>query len=300
MAAKIRSQVFWLSYRHGADESVEDILVLARKVVNGDVNGNPGIFGNAVIRSGQPMVDMVVCSPKSQRIGVVTGKTKWQRSGARGEVCDARWPAEGETPRAFLRKWADAITQQRQGQFGSRRALFEALDSFHARDKARKRRSRARQRRQRRPPSPVDQPSSPQVVVDTPVPQPALADVAQLTQEEVGDCPWTFDDFTGVDFGSATKGLWSVLLHSVREANGSTSQEDPFLCGEGISTSAIDLALASHGIFPAEGCDVNPECGYDFTWHLNTEVVNADVDWSVDLEWNPDWNDLLDTTDLVV
>lgn len=293
MAAKLKSQVFWISYQPGTDETAEDVLRIARKVMN----GLPGVCGDVKVRDGQPMVDMVVCTPTPQRVSVISQKSKWDLKGAKGRVCDARWPAERESPRAFLRKWADAVTRQPRAPFGSREEVFRALDIHYERERRRKRDLRLRQRRQRRPPSPVDRPSPPQAVVDIPDPQPTSAEVAELTRDEVGGTSWTFDGFTGVDFGSAAEG-WSLRPpHQDRNANRSASQ-DPFLCREGISASAIDLALAGWGLLITGECDIinNVECDVDFGRDCNAEVLGMDVN----LDWNPEWNSLLDEIDLVV
>jgi hypothetical protein len=269
---------------------MKDVLRIVRKVVN----GSPGVFGTNTVRGGQSVVDMLLCTPVPQRVSAVCGESKWKRKGARGEICDARWPAEKESPRAFLRKWADAIARQQHTRFGSRSEVFRALDSHYERDRARKRQWRVGRRR---PSSDVHHPSPHQCVVDTSDLQPTHAGVAQLTEDEVGGFPWTPHDFADVDLRSVIEGLLLDPSHSEGSANGS---EDTFLCAGGISTSEIDVTLASCGVIPSDGCDLNLECGFDFDWNwdCNTEMVNVDV--NVNLDWNPEWNDLLDVTDLVV
>ncbi|KAM4060312.1 hypothetical protein HRG_014229 [Hirsutella rhossiliensis] len=80
MAALARSQVFWVSYQPAAEESFDDVLELVDNVTR---------------------VDVVICTPRRQRVGSVCNAAKWKRKGARGDIHDAKWPETGQTPHSF-------------------------------------------------------------------------------------------------------------------------------------------------------------------------------------------------------
>lgn len=297
MAAKLRSQVFWLSYRLDPSESVSTIARIARSVIL----GSPGICGDVVVRDGQTMVDMVVCTPVPQRISAVCTEPKWRLKGARGAICDARWPAEGESPRDFLRKWADAVCGYKNEPFGSRRELDRAMDAYYDKERKRIKRIRVKAKRKRRRPLPSARPSPRATPAATPAARTEPAGVTDMSQDEVGGIP-PLDphEFTGVDFGSATEGLLPPPRSHPRvrrRANG-TAAQDPFLCGSGISTFAIDQALMGWGVFPTDECSWNVSCDFmlDGNWGWNGNVNAVSVETTVALE---DLKDPLDVFDLI-
>ena len=121
MAALAQSNVFWLSYAPASQETATEFVHTLSRVLP----GKAAFFGAEDDCNGQSRFEVVICTPTRQRVSTIVGELKWKRRGARGRVCNAKWPAPGETARSFLHRWADA-TSKRGGRFGSQRQVFPA------------------------------------------------------------------------------------------------------------------------------------------------------------------------------
>lgn len=143
MADSGRRQAFWISYRPVPDETVADFEVFLGKVFN----HNAGCFGDADERDGHVVYDVIVCLSARVRVTTAWSEQKWAKAGARGRVCDVRWPELGSSVRHFVDQWVRSVRASicRQ-RFGSESAIWERLSIIHQADVARSTRPRKRPR----------------------------------------------------------------------------------------------------------------------------------------------------------
>lgn len=162
---------FWLSYQPVDDESLEETLEVVDKVLKGDVRSSSerdyGFFGGQMVRDGQRVVDLVICTPIRRRVTAIYGKQRWQRCGARGSVSDLKYPFAGEKPHDFLQRWSRKVKLEQRYQLlrgASEDKLFQVLEDHQRRESGRMlqrktsrpwRESSARRRKAlRKPPTP--------------------------------------------------------------------------------------------------------------------------------------------------
>lgn len=291
--ASSHALAFWLSYSPAEQESFEDVLDLLHNVVR----GKPGFFAGETVRDGQTVVDMVVCTPTRQRVDGVCGDSKWKRKGAKGRVCDARWPAPRQPVDVFLRKWAGAMTAAWNKTAGSREDLFRVANRFRKKDAGRKRDVRSRRKRLCSEATAGVSTSSVEeaqgLSLETPV-QVDGVDPTLVCQP---------GDFAGIDFGPPAP-CWCPFLQSPvalpflrwetawRLTMLFTGPDPP---PDVAFVDILNVVLEQHGIPLSEtsvrdfGCDPDPG------WSCTAEALSLDVSFD-----GRDWKDPLDVFDLVL
>ncbi|KJZ68537.1 hypothetical protein HIM_12076 [Hirsutella minnesotensis 3608] len=264
--AEIKSHAFWLSYAPAHHESLEDVIELVDRVVI----GKPGVWAGETTREGQNVVDMIICTPMAQRVKVVCGEIKWKRKGARGRVCDARWPEPYQPVDVFLHTWADAMTAGWRRTAGSRESVFAALSRHRIRDRERKKVGRIRKKR--------GSTETAAVVSTTPVLEASTEESETPVQVDGPgtDLGCQSGDFAGIDFGPPAP--------------------CPGPSTECEALDLLDLILEHHGIPLSETSLWEFGCDADLTMSCATETVHLDMSMKYELDWNAE----LPMTDIVL
>ncbi|KJZ70044.1 hypothetical protein HIM_10572 [Hirsutella minnesotensis 3608] len=273
MAAHAQSNVFWLSYEPAEEECFRDVLDVVEKVFP-----NPGLLAGEVIRDGRRAIDAVVCTPTRVRVSGALGASKWQRKGARGRVCDAKWPAPKETVCSFLTRWADAMSAQRpREKAGSRDQLFRVMDRYH--DKARKRMHARRvsgkssPRRCRRCQRSDNVTATKADAVASPVPR-----MGVQVGNGISSLVWSAHSFAGLEplpcWYSPTQS--ALELKTALSFNDSSQEANDF----------YPIGLDSAANPPLTDFSMMPElCGIP-SW----DQASCDLNW----DWNGDWSEGMD------
>lgn len=283
--AATRSRVFWLSYLPGGSESIETVVELLEKVVT----SKPSAFGKRFYRDGSLVVDLLFCSRSRLRVSSVASQRHWERRGAKGQLQNAKWPAPKESPRVFLRRWADALMGiPQQGSFlGSRDSLLEAWDQYRVESRPREKEWQRRCRLRR---------GTERGGETSPLHEPLLEGVAALPSCDVSvtfseaDFDWSAHSWLDVDFGLPVQG-WFPCTSSVRCNPGFSVLTcvffaDWFTDGR-VSDVEIDAVLASF-VEPTEGgcidtlaCDLSTAC----------DTLSGVVELDLSGNWN--WDDFV-------
>ncbi|KJZ68834.1 hypothetical protein HIM_11774 [Hirsutella minnesotensis 3608] len=284
MVTEPQSSVFWLSYAPADDEKVSDVLKLLDRVVSVEGSALVGKY----VRDGQRVFNAVICTRKRQRVSCVLGEKKWKSKGARGTICNGKYPAAGEKAQSFLRRWADAVCRDCPPvPFGSRREVYRVLRGQQNRERDRKKRSRRVSRRAYR--DCCNRCSSPDdgTGLET---QPALAvsdrdpEVSVQVDAAADSLSWLPHGFDDVDFSLTEPSLSSLYFVGVTESRVDANQF-------GAAADFTDLA----GDAPAVNLD-SLLCAEELTYDLNcdSDLYGANDTW--DWSWNPaglDWEKLM-------
>lgn len=115
-----QSNVFWLCYVPGRDESLEDGAEMLRRALCGTArDGYPhGLWMVEAVRDGSRVVKAMVCTPTRVRVSSAVSSDKLQRKGARGTVCELRWPEQREAPHDFLQRLSAVMRDESVGDLG--------------------------------------------------------------------------------------------------------------------------------------------------------------------------------------
>ncbi|KAM4060267.1 hypothetical protein HRG_002137 [Hirsutella rhossiliensis] len=285
MAALARSQVFWVSYQPAAEESFDDVLELVDNVTP----GQPAFWAGEVDRAGIRAVDVVICTPRRQRVGSVCNAAKWKRKGARGDIHDAKWPETGQTPHSFLSKWTDAMSKEFQHrEAGSRKDLFRHLDAHYQKERQRdkKRRVGRQLRRGRGKPSSSPETGSRLQAAPTGVVQvddgcesePRLPNGSAKDDPGLSPPRWS----TSLHLPAASV-MQSLLDEGVQAADENFVPVPPF--GPCPPEFDIGLALQQAGVLSWEDCFPTPDrdCDSVLFGDVNVEDISVDLNWTTSL-----------------
>lgn len=289
MAAHAQSNVFWLSYQPAELETATEFVHTLSRVLP----GKAAFFGAEDDCNGQSRFEVVICTPTRVRVSTVIGELKWKRRGARGRVCNAKWPAPGETARSFLHRWADA-TSKRGGRLGSRTQLYRALDGYHEKARERMKSRRVSRRpcvcRRKRPLSGTGAGAGVSTVAT------AAAVVATPTRDasvqvDSGCDPSSWSAHSFADFDQLPRWYSSARLSflpcgHVQKANSTCIA---LACEPDVPAIDIDVAAEQLGISLFEDSLTTFDCDLDWTVNLDMSMdlnmdVNVNVDWNTDLD----------------
>ncbi|KAM3547291.1 hypothetical protein MY1884_009628 [Beauveria asiatica] len=114
-----KSHLFTFTYVLGEEETYEEAILTCHGVFgypsmrNDALHANPerktyGVVAAAAERDGIRVLEMAVAFVARRRVVSFENEDVWRRKGAKGTLCNVRWPAAGNAAMAFFTSWLDA------------------------------------------------------------------------------------------------------------------------------------------------------------------------------------------------